>query len=542
MCPILDIEELGTAPCGAACFAADATMKADSETRRSNLLPVAVALAALAGLVFSVDFPPLIDYPNHLARAVFLAHSQDSALSHFYATAWSNLPNIGIDVLLIPLLTHLSPDVVGRWLALVILTALFASVVLYARMAFGRWTWWSAGACLAALNGTFLFGFLNFNLSCAAALAAAAAWRVVRPSHPYVAAALLTAATITTWFIHVAGLIFLIILTCSDELLRILRGVSMQEKLKRLAISASIYLPSALAALSLYFTSELQSASAPRYIGIRVKHIDFFLALTSYNPYADASVVVLVALLLCVAWRKKAVRVDPPSLMALVICAALFVVTPVSLKGAYWLDTRFAVMVWLLTFACLEIEIRSRTQAAATLLTSLGICIWLTSIGLAWHMASDQIRKMRSVLACIPRGASVQGFVFDNAVRANPRLILSGSEGLHDNAAAFAIIDRDAFWPDLFAIPGQQPIRLREEYRSMARRYGPVQHWRDIVHQSGGAFDLDAYARQFDFILLFNASGAVIPPVNGLTEIAGDDFARLYSVQGHVEGACLPKP
>ena len=44
----------------------------------------------------------------------------------------------------------------------------------------------------------------------------------------------------------------------------------------------------------------------------------------------------------------------------------------------------------------------------STLLTSLCICIWLISIGLAWHIG-DQIRKVCSVLACVPQGSSVQG-------------------------------------------------------------------------------------------------------------------------------------
>jgi hypothetical protein len=235
---------------------------------------------------------------------------------------------------------------------------------------------------------------------------------------------------------------------------------------------------------------------------------------------------------------KKAVRADPSSLIALATCAGLFVVRPVAAKGAYWLDTRFAVMVWLLTFAGFEIEIRSRMQLVATLLTSFSICIRLISVGLAWHIAGDQIRKVRSVLACVPQGSSVQGFVFENTVRANDNVL---SEGLYDHVTAFAIIDRDAFWPDLYAYPGQQPIRLREEYRSMASPYGRIQHWRNIVHQSGRSLELDAYARQFDFILLLNASGAVIPPVNGLAHIAGEDFARLYLVRDHVSGTCSPK-
>jgi hypothetical protein len=518
-------------------------MNVESEPRRSNLLPTAVALAALVALVLSVEFPPLVDYPNHVARAVFLAHSQQSALRHFYYAAWTNLPNIGIDVLLITFLHHLSPDAAGILLALVILMGVFASVVYYARIAFGRWTWWSAAGCTAAINGTYLFGFLNFDLSCAEALAFAAAWRVIRPSHRYAATMLLVAATITTWFTHVAGLVFLIILTCSDELLRIVAGTSIQEKLTRLRTSATIFLPSGLAALALYLTSELQSASAPRYIGLRVKHIDFGLALSSYNQYADAAVVLSVALLLCISWMKKALRCDLPSFIALFTCAGLFVVTPVSLKGAYWLDTRFAVMIWLLVFAGFEVEIRSRTQALVTALTSLFICIRLISIGQAWQIAGDQIRNVRTVLTCVPRGSSVQGVVFESTVRANPTLMLSGSDGVHDNATAFAIIDRDAFWPDLFAIPGQQPIRLREEFQSMQKRHGPVQRWRDVVHQSGRSLELGSYATQFDFILVLNASGAVIPPVHGLTHVAGrgEDFARLFSVEDHVPATCASK-
>src|SRR5262245_3416887 len=113
-------------------------MKADSQSRAySNLLPLGIALTALTALVLGVDVPPLIDYPNHLARAVFLARGEHSALNHFYYASWSNMPNLAIDLLLIPFLTYLPPAMVGKLLCLFVLIALLASVAFYARMIFG---------------------------------------------------------------------------------------------------------------------------------------------------------------------------------------------------------------------------------------------------------------------------------------------------------------------------------------------------------------------------------------------------------------------
>ena len=42
-----------------------------------------------------VDVPPLLDYPNHLARLFVLASlPHDPVLVRFYATHWSVIPNL----------------------------------------------------------------------------------------------------------------------------------------------------------------------------------------------------------------------------------------------------------------------------------------------------------------------------------------------------------------------------------------------------------------------------------------------------------------
>ena len=49
--------------------------------------------------IWSVAFPPLLDYPNHLARSFVLAHLNDPAFtfSRFYRADWGAYPYLGMD-------------------------------------------------------------------------------------------------------------------------------------------------------------------------------------------------------------------------------------------------------------------------------------------------------------------------------------------------------------------------------------------------------------------------------------------------------------
>ena len=49
--------------------------------------------------IWSVAFPPLLDYPNHLARSFVLAHLHDPAFtfSRFFRADWGAYPYLGMD-------------------------------------------------------------------------------------------------------------------------------------------------------------------------------------------------------------------------------------------------------------------------------------------------------------------------------------------------------------------------------------------------------------------------------------------------------------
>src|ERR1700749_2260781 len=95
--------------------------------------------------LFAVDVPPLLDYPNHLARVFVLASlPQDTVLATYYAANWSVIPNLALDLIAPPLIHVLPVNVAGRLLIAVSILLPVLGAVAYNTALGGRW--WSLGA------------------------------------------------------------------------------------------------------------------------------------------------------------------------------------------------------------------------------------------------------------------------------------------------------------------------------------------------------------------------------------------------------------
>ncbi|HXZ68777.1 MAG TPA: hypothetical protein VEH07_09330, partial [Alphaproteobacteria bacterium] len=107
-------------------------------------LIAAPALVLLMVPLFVVELPPLLDYPNHLARQWFLAHgSHDPSLTKFYAPHWAIIPNMAVDLLMIGLQRFLPLYVAGKVVIALTIIAQFMGIAVYSRALFGRWSLWS---------------------------------------------------------------------------------------------------------------------------------------------------------------------------------------------------------------------------------------------------------------------------------------------------------------------------------------------------------------------------------------------------------------
>ncbi|MFO1147002.1 MAG: hypothetical protein U1E62_01400 [Alsobacter sp.] len=497
---------------------------------------------ALLPLVF-IEVPPLVDYPNHLARAAFLARGAASQLSDVYAVVWQNLPNLGTDVLMMGMIEVMPPTLAGRIFIGLVLVLLMAGMGLYARVVFGRWSWWSAVGLLAAYNGTFLFGFLSFNLACGEALFFAAGWRAFRWSRPWLASGLLSLAVVLIWFTHVGGLLFLSILCFSHEVSILLDRKFKDFSVRQIALSCLHYVPAAVLVALLAVTSPFMHVTGPSWMSLSTKPYQFYLALTSYEPLWDVPPLVLTAAFLLLCGASGRLTVDRPTLIAVFLCLGLFVVSPMVAKGGTWVATRFAVMAWLLCFSGLLPEPRDRRLIALAALLVLSCGVRLAGITSIWAEENARVAQARRALSCLAPGAvvGVYSWPMDGNGPRRPH-ITGGMLSLDSHVGAWAITDRDAKWVNLFAIEGQQPIRLQASYRAFEQPTHVLEPLGRIVEGiPDGSLQLSPEGQRFDAILLVHADGATLPPISGLTLVAVSGQARLFGVGGRgIEHDCRP--
>ncbi len=93
-----------------------------------------------------VDVPPLLDYPNHLARAFVLASlPADPVLTAFYTPQWAIIPNLATDLIAPPLIRVLPVHVVGRLLVAAAVLVPVLGTIAYGRAIGGRGGVWRSG-------------------------------------------------------------------------------------------------------------------------------------------------------------------------------------------------------------------------------------------------------------------------------------------------------------------------------------------------------------------------------------------------------------
>ena len=143
---------------------------------RSWILLIAGALLAP---IWTVRFPPIVDYPNHLASAFVLAHLHDPSFhfSTFYAADWNANPYLAMDVILLCLQRFMPVEIAGRMLLSLCVLAVPAAAWFFVRRANPR----QQSLALWSLAITqnlyfFLWGMLNLQLSLALCLLVLGVW------------------------------------------------------------------------------------------------------------------------------------------------------------------------------------------------------------------------------------------------------------------------------------------------------------------------------------------------------------------------------
>jgi hypothetical protein len=510
--------------------------------RAPSLLWLLTALALAVALVlpfFLVDVPPVLDYPNHLARYFILAHPDDPVLSTMYLPRWGVMPNLGMDLLGAGLLKITSVHVGGRMLLALSAFVPVIGVIVYHRAAFGRFSYWPLASGVVAFNGVFHLGFMNFLLSLGLAFVAASGWIMLhRHNEQWRAAAFGAAATTVLFFCHLFGVLLFALLIGAEEIARLLASRRTGELTVREVVRMAASLALAAApALVLYLASSLSSgAAAPAAIaGVFYK----FWALMT--PFMTTSVdltlwtVLAVIVVIGLAWRHMVLA--PGFLIAFGGLALVYVVAPSEIKGGTFVDVRLGLMIGLLLFAGLQPRLPARLGMVAGVVFAVLIGARAAYVATTWIGHRQAIAELRMAIAPIAPGARVmiaRGRPMSESDATRPERMLPGIYRLDTQLSALMVVERGAFWPLLFVDPAQQPLQVRPAFAPLSQSPGGPVPWAQLS-QTFSETELQAapYLRdwrsKFDNVLLIDPP-TPLPVVAGLTLVQATPYAVLYRV------------
>jgi hypothetical protein len=450
---------------------------------------------------FSTVLPPLVDYPNHLARMHLLAEGGNA----FYAVRWAPLPNLAEDLIVPPLSRVLPLDTAGK-LFLVMIFALMAGGALWLnRCATGCWRWWPLLAFLLLYNRILLWGFLNYLFGIGVALVGSASWLALEGRRWWLRVFASSLVALACFFSHIAVFAFYALVLLGVEGLPAwaeLRARRWAALGRRIGVAAPQFI---LPAVLLLGGPHDAAGATVSYAAIWRKIDLLFNVFDNYNRVFDvACFVSFLSLIGGLLWTKR-LALEPRLGCACGIVFAAYLLLPSQMSGGSGIDRRLPVAFFLLLVAASAPRFPSgRVAAVIGIAATAVLIVRLGVIESVWREADRVYRADLAGIDLLSRGA---------------KLAVAHPEGLFHvipipevHLPTLAIARRDAFVPTLFAIPGQQPVMLKPALAVLAEAAQPQILWADLSADSApNRAHLPSSLRGYDFVVFTDNRPVHVP-------------------------------
>lgn len=459
--------------------------------RNAARLWVLLILGALLAPIWTVRYPPVVDYPNHLASAFVLAHLKDPAFHFggFYAADWNANPYLAMDVILVGLQRFMPIEIAGRVLLSLCVLAVPAAAWFFVRRA-------SPGEDSLALWSLaitqnlyfFLWGMLNLQLSLALCLLVLGFWLeyLERPSIGLWC--LLLALTTALYLTHLMGFgVAGWVMTAYSIFAR--------KRIREILFSWILFIPGVL--LFLHSTMP-QAKSGWEYVfNWSVKGPGLLVAVTSgISPVYDFVTAAFLVVALGVACLDN--RHFRCNYRWLGVAGSLFVfywILPARLGPGINTDRRLIPFIFVLVLAAVQVGRRKR------LLSAMAILLFVLRAGEVEHhfiSAQQDSARLSRAFSVIPDGMRV--------------LPLATPSDHMQHFWAYGIIQRGWLSSCLFQNRGVQPLRtLLQSDSACAPILNPAE-----------PFDWKAIRHDFDYVWVYRVPGS-LPWLAAISKVVYED-------------------
>ncbi|MBZ5552052.1 MAG: hypothetical protein LAO21_04980 [Acidobacteriia bacterium] len=416
-----------------------------SITPRHRRILFLVLLSALLLIpIWLVEFPPLLDYPNHLAQSFVLTHLDDPSFhfSEFYGQEWHFYPYLTMNAFLMGM-QHLIPlEWAGRIFLSLCLLAMPLCVWFYLRQANPGNDSLSLWALLLSYNVFFLYGYLNFYLSVALCFLALGLWIRFLNHQSLLRWLIALAAIIGVYATHLFSFGILGLVITAHLLWK-------RSPIRRLVYSWLLFLPGILFYLTLPLGVAPTHEIAFDGFGDKIDWLTGFMR--GYSPWVGW--VTLFGLLSCALlawWRNSDFRWNREWAVAGGVLFILFWILPVGFGEAWDIYPRVLPFLFVVFLSLCHVGKRARWLALVAL-----ALFFVRMENITEHFLGERARL--AVLAqsfdIIPKDARVLPII----------------DGAHDGPVrrtyyhfwAYGAIRRGWLLPNLLSVPGMAALRLK---------------------------------------------------------------------------------
>ncbi|MCM5553604.1 hypothetical protein [Pleomorphomonas sp. NRK KF1] len=513
---------------------------------------VALFVLAVAVLVAIFRVPPILDYPNHLARIFLLAGGLDQPfLSSAYAVDWSQArTNIGIDLLAYWLGPLIGPEVLARSLLFLAIVLPPLGAIMLNRALFGKDHPFQIAILFLAWSTTLIGGFINFQIGLGLAfLFALLDLRVGQRRLLFISLWRAVACFVLT-LDHVFAAGFYLVLSAGLELPRHFRDFANRRKLgaaaSRIVLAGVVGLAPIVAlvfsakglpgdgqAVNLTWNTPLLALS------------NFLSAITSYSTPLDVALFVPIALIIVEARSRHKIAVHFGLLISVSFLFVLSLLAPRHAMGTGWISWRFPIMTLLAGAAAVRPFPDAHGSMRRWLIGATASAVFARTLAVAvfWWQGEQDVTAVQRAIAALPPNSSVLPVAHQHP---NPTAWLHASRSFFwgqdtiRHLPTLATSQRGAFVPTLFTATGKQPLVVTDKFRDISVPEGNLVSTGALLCESVRnaylpfAPYLADWRDRFDYVLVVNADypdryvGSVMP--DGLTRISDAGFAALYAV------------
>lgn len=454
-----------------------------------------------------VQYPDIMDFPNHLARLHVLIHFPESAtLQRYYAQQPFQLgTNLAMDIVVPVLARGMDTLLALKLFASLAMLLVSSGAVALGRAITGRISYLLMGVLLFAHNAMFQFGLFNYLFGLGLAFWLLAAWIITRNRPGFLQGIAFAAGCMLVYFCHLSALGVYAVGVLGYELAcarthncRISRST-----LPALARVPLQFIP--VAALHL-----LVSNSAGSYVPLPFNGSWLQAALVWFihkatilviSPSISVSGYVLgqavfgfcLAFALYVGFRERALQMAAPIRWMAGLLVLAIIVLPHAGFGSELLDIRLIPALGLMMWCGLQISEHSKLRPKVVLgVIALAVTLISMETAREWKGRDAEYQHIRSSMAGIAEGSTLATVVLEDAK----------TPPVSPHAGAWSVIDRSALLSNLFLWPFQ-PFRVAYQ-----TAYVPLATLARIEAPGAPPPNYEALRKNYDYVLIFGRNEA----------------------------------